>query len=284
MNTSISSISSVGATPTQAIEDVERSIRTAGNPKDLAYFLQHKSRFERTLRRLVDLVPNRGARMLDIGSHYLHLSAALRRLGYRVTAMDVSAFSNESLIQQRAAEYDIDILVVDNFEDGMFLLGEREVIDVVVFTEILEHITFNPIQFWHRTYQLLRPDGVIYITTPNSLTPWKILHAFKRLLKLEGLGLTAPEILLTVSYGHHWKEYSAHEIQDYFRRLSPDFSLQLNYYNNPRKDDQRDSLKTVVRELVHRAASAVPHFRDEIEVIVSVSRKSAWLLEPPVFL
>jgi 2-polyprenyl-6-hydroxyphenyl methylase/3-demethylubiquinone-9 3-methyltransferase len=79
--------------------------------------------------------------------------------------------------------------------------------DVVVFTEILEHITFTPVLFWRRIYKLLKVGGSIYLTTPNALTPWKMLHVVKRLVTQNGVGITTPEIFHTVTFGHHWKEF-----------------------------------------------------------------------------
>jgi SAM-dependent methyltransferase len=274
----------VGLTPVQALDNVEYSVRTGGNEKDLAYFLEHRPRFERTLLRLVEIVPPPHARVLDVGSHYLHTAAALRCLGYRVTAMDVGVFAGDALMQARAAEFGIDNQVVDGFERGLFRTGETEVIDAVVFTEILEHITFNPVLFWRRIYDLLTPGGIIYITTPNVLTPWKMLHVLKRLATLQGVGLTAPEIFLTVTYGHHWKEYSAHEIRDYFTRLSPDFSVEINHYNQPERPRCLSSFKAFVRAATHALSSRVPRFREEIEAIVRVTVKTRWSVEPPKFI
>lgn len=75
-----------------ALRDVAALVAGDEYKADAAYFAEHKIRFERTLRRVTELCPH-GGRVLDIGSHYLHLSAALRLLGYEVVAMDVGSFS-----------------------------------------------------------------------------------------------------------------------------------------------------------------------------------------------
>jgi len=73
-------------------------------------------------------------------------------------------------MRQRAARHAIDNHKFEKVEVGDFLPNENASFDVVVFTEILEYITFNPVAFWRRLYELLRIGGMVYITTPNALT------------------------------------------------------------------------------------------------------------------
>ncbi|MGB5733505.1 MAG: methyltransferase domain-containing protein [Thiohalocapsa sp.] len=95
--------------------------------------------------------------------------------------------------------------------------------DVVLFTEILEHITFNPINVWREVYRILAPGGRILVTTPNYYS-WKgRAWQFIRYASGRGGGITVDEVLTTRTYGHHWREYSRREVLDYFQLLSPDF-------------------------------------------------------------
>jgi 2-polyprenyl-3-methyl-5-hydroxy-6-metoxy-1,4-benzoquinol methylase len=41
--------------------------------------------------------------------------------------------------------------------------------DCIIFTEILEHLNFNPVDTLKRLYDLLTPSGVIFLSTPNAL-------------------------------------------------------------------------------------------------------------------
>jgi len=134
-------------------------------------------------------------------------------------------------------------------------------------------------------HTLLRVGGIVYITTPNSMTPWKMLHAAKRLLTLRGIGLTAPEIFHTVTYGHHWKEYSAAEVRDYFHRLSQDFDVNIAHFNypTPQVAHDRGSLKAKTRQAVHSVAALVPPFRDQLEIVVRLRERTAFRLAPPSY-
>jgi 2-polyprenyl-3-methyl-5-hydroxy-6-metoxy-1,4-benzoquinol methylase len=56
---------------------------------------------------------------------------------------------------------------IRTFRGGLFPEGaEPGSYDIVVFTEIIEHIN-NPIPVLHNIHRLLRPGGALYITTPN---------------------------------------------------------------------------------------------------------------------
>jgi hypothetical protein len=140
-----------------AIREVEAEVRSDGNGKDIAYLIEHRLRFIRTLRRIEELAPSR-ARVLDVGSHYLHVSSALRLMGYDVVGIDVGAFAEQELIRLRASRLGIDNRTIERLEAGEILPTESASFDVLVFTEILEHITFNPIVFWRRVYELGRVD------------------------------------------------------------------------------------------------------------------------------
>ena len=141
---------------------------------------------------------------------------------------------------------------------------------MVVFCEILEHITFNPVRFWRRVYDLLRPGGFIYLTTPNSLRLTNTLKTAFRLGARRGVGIPLEEIFGHVTYGHHWKEYSASELVDYFGRLSPDFRVETRY---------------VDFGLEGRAWSApirlfggiLPPFRPHLEAVVRIPAKTTWI-------
>ena len=263
-----------------ALQRVMEVMAADGNALDLAYGQVHRPRFRRNLARVAALCP-RGSRILDIGSHYLHQAMALRFLGYEVVGTDVAAFADHPLIRRRVATLGIDNRVVEHLERGDFLSGEENAFDLVLFSEIFEHITFNPVRFWRRVAELLKVGGAIYITTPNSMTPTKVRRGLKQLILLRGAGLDIPSIFGHVTYGHHWKEYSAQEMREYFARLSPDFQVEVNYYAYRPVEPRRCSVKALAGRLVQ---AAVPAMRDELDVVVRVTGRQGWLAEAPEFL
>lgn len=204
-------------------------VQKDGSPREISY-LGHSARYRRTVRRICELAKP-GSSILDIGSHYLHLAYLLQGFGYNVTGIDVPDFANSDILKKRADVLGIKNAVCDSIDRGQFLDGLDSSFDVVLFLEILEHITFNPVCFWRRVYELLKPGGSIYLTTPNGTRPWAVMSTIKEALLLRGIGTSVDEIISTVTYGHHWKEYSGREIQKLFALLSPDFAVEVRYYN-----------------------------------------------------
>jgi 2-polyprenyl-3-methyl-5-hydroxy-6-metoxy-1,4-benzoquinol methylase len=213
--------------------------------------------------------------VLDIGSHYLHQGAVLARMGYEVTGIDVPLFTEAPMVMARAQAFGIRNVAVDAIDRGEFLPGEEGRYGLVVFTEILEHITFNPVRFWRRVHALLAPRGIVYLSTPNSLRPAAWLRAQRDLLRLRGRGLEIDDILATVTYGHHWKEYSAREIHRYFALLSTDFSVSTQGYST----DLDDSTGLAGR--VKRLLARVPAWRSDIEAVIRLEGHAGFAAAPP---
>lgn len=260
-------------------------IKDTNEHLDVEYFLTHRNRYRRCIKRICTLCPS-GARVLDVGSHYLHQVGVLKLLGFDVLGMDVPEFSELSFVRNRARELQVENITVAKLESGQFC-AEKESVDCVLFCEILEHITFNPIDFWKRIYNILSLGGVIYITTPNSLRFVNLVSTIKRALTLSGVGLQVSAIFSNVTYGHHWKEYSASEIRRYFARLSPDFLVRVNYYayepDNMLRQSSSHGLKSIVRQCVRIVGNRSHILADQLEVVVRLEDRTLWLSEPPLY-
>lgn len=192
---------------------------------DMAYLHDHLPRFLDTYAR-VDRSWDRarGVQVLDIGAHWLHQSMVFRLGDYAVTAVDLPLTLELPQVRKLARAHGIDVLPVANLSEP----GELETlpegsVDLVLFTEILEHITFNPVAFWRAVYRVLKPGGRIVITTPNYYAAGSRCWSPVRFLRGFGGGISIDEVLTVNTYGHHWKEYSMREVIKYFCLLSPDF-------------------------------------------------------------
>lgn len=249
---------------------------------DAAYWATHEFRFRRTVQRVTEIAPL-GIRILDVGSHYLHLSTILRLLGYEVWALDVPAFQELQFVRERANSLGIHTISSDAIHAGRFMPDDDGQFGFVLFCEILEHITFNPCEFWRSIYRLLRIGGQLYITTPNSLATMSIVSALKRIVLLEGIGLDIDSIFGTVTYGHHWKEYSRREVMKYFQRLSPDFSVEVSTYCWRPYSYSPRSLTDWGRRLVRWVGNSSTAFADELEVIVTLTGRTSFTAATPIF-
>jgi SAM-dependent methyltransferase len=100
---------------------------------------------------------------------------------------------------------------------------QSDSIDIVLFCEIIEHLTFNPIPMWKEIYRVMKPGGKIIVTTPNANFWFRLADNVDRILSKRGWGVTVEHIMTQGTHGHHWKEFTKSEIAEYFSFLSKDF-------------------------------------------------------------
>jgi 2-polyprenyl-3-methyl-5-hydroxy-6-metoxy-1,4-benzoquinol methylase len=244
---------------------------------DRKYFEAHERRYSNCLQRVAEL-SKPGCRILDIGSHYLHQATLFKLLGYDILGLDVSAFQELAFVKDRASRFGLRTCSIDALGEGEFLrsLGEDQ-FDVVLFCEILEHVTFNPAAYWRRIYELLRPGGFIFMSTPNSLRWVNLISTIKRAVLLQGVGISVESVLSDVTYGHHWKEYSAREIVQYFKSLSPDFQVEVRpYAYRKRPSTAPRSAKAIVQTALCKLGNMSQFGAEELEVIVRLPAKRDW--------
>jgi 2-polyprenyl-3-methyl-5-hydroxy-6-metoxy-1,4-benzoquinol methylase len=259
------------------VKTIESEIFELGQASEIEYFTFHKRRFERFEGFLNNQFPidpqSAKLKALDIGSHYLHSSMVLADMGFEVDGMDVSVFWNMDFVKNRGAKFGINPIIENDLANMPEFQKVHDKYDLIVFTEIFEHITFNPIQLWKTIYQILKPGGKIYISTPNSLALANWVRNFKNLITLQSVGITVDDIISKVTYGHHWKEYSAQEIKTYFHTLSDDFQVTINPYHYKEHELKSPYLAF---KMLSKLGNMTKRFAEELEVIVELKEKKSW--------
>jgi len=248
-----------------AISKVKRHVEKVGYAKDIEYYHYHKERFRRLAIKISDLLPN-GGKILEIGSHYLQTGSILSELGFEVESVDVSAFWEMDFVQERSRDFGVKAITENDLQHLDLNQNLSKSYDLVVFTEILEHITFNPIRFWNCIYNRLAKGGYVYLTTPNAFSLPHMIRAQFNLVRMRSLGIKIDEIFSEVTYGHHWKEYSANEIRYYFKSLSEDFRVSVNYFSY---HAQRDSgFRDKIWYSLLTIGSVTKYFSSGLEAII----------------
>lgn len=265
-----------------AFERVEKAIAKSQNQHDLDYYKYHEKRF----RRMAEVILSRvevGSEVLNVGGHYMHSSIILSALGYKVFSTDVKEFWEVDFIQQRVSDFNIDGCSENNLEHFECLMGVKDKYDVILFTEILEHITFNPIKMWERLYHSAKPSALIYLTTPNSLSLPNLTRTLLRAITLKGVGLKIESVFTQVTYGHHWKEYSSGEIKEYFNRLSDDFYVSTSFFSYNNEQVGRGFSSFCWNNLM-RLGNFLYYFSSDIEAIISIEKSNnPFKLQTPAF-
>jgi SAM-dependent methyltransferase len=131
--------------------------------RDDAYLQEEPGR-RRTARRLLELIGNQvpEGRWLDVGSGHGLLLDEARSRGYETVGLEVSS---------AGAAFARDALALDVREQTVDELDETEGFDVITLIDVLEHLS-DPVATIERCHELLAPDGVLCIVTPDpsSLT------------------------------------------------------------------------------------------------------------------
>lgn len=226
---------------------------------DESYLRVHYARYRETrdLFRATWDPARQGRRLLDIGAHWLHQAVMYADEGFEVTAADLPLTFDFPSVQALAKAYGITLLRYSDLSAShVFSQLADDSFDVILFTEIIEHLTFNPVAMWQEIHRVLSPGGRIVVTTPNyyflrgrAWRPW-------RFLSLRGGGIPVEDILQLNDYGHHWKEFSMRELQQYFALLSPDFRISKKHHvpefwrNEPRQQSRALLLNLWLQRLI----------------------------------
>lgn len=117
-----------------------------------------KRRRSRNRARYLKWKMRGSGRVLDVGSNVGLFCAAAKDIGLEPTGLEIS----DGLIaysRKRFPELEFHSTPLERFEaDGMF--------DAVYCSEVIEHST-DPVGFGRKLFDLLRPGGMLYLTTPD---------------------------------------------------------------------------------------------------------------------
>lgn len=246
---------------------------------DRDYLKHHYQRYVATLKEFDHSWDRgRGVQVLDVGAHWLHQALLWQRAGYAVTALDLPITFDFENVRRAADSEGIRLISNADLEHPVgFSHLSDDSFDIILFAEIIEHLTFNPIALWKEIHRVLRPGGRLVITTPNYYAWNGRAWEWKRFLSGFGGGLSVDAILNINTYGHHWREFSKHELIRYFCLLSPDFNTvkaktMRNYY--PTSDAWRPRARQSFWEMI-------PGLRPNLHLEIELDSKSKGIVLNP---
>lgn len=184
------------------LRDESRLVAEGMRGRWLSYLRTHEEHYRSVLRQIDQPPP---LRILEIGSFPGHLTVALTCLGYDVTGVD--------LAPSRAAElwrrHGIAVHQVDIEQEP--LPFEAESFDLVLFTEVLEHLRVNPLYALREMNRVIGRGGSCILSTPNLTAEMRI----RFLLGYDYQGDPVREYgkLETVGHMGHVRLFSENEIR-----------------------------------------------------------------------
>lgn len=188
---------------------------TAFHGEFLHYLHSHAERLSWLVKQVQQT--GRAGEVLDAGSYPGHTTLALHSLGYRVTALNPVMEGYASWEPYRASMElrDIPLLSVDLERE--YLPGSGEQYDQVVFSEVIEHLPFNPFHAMAELCRVLRPGGLLWLSTPNIACAryiFRLLRGETIFRSLDGYWCKA---FPTAPGAKHEREYTARELQYFLR-------------------------------------------------------------------
>lgn len=166
-------------------------------------FNGHKKRYADEIELISEYLKK--GKVLDIGASPYHLMYCLKRLGFDICGVDI----NTSILKEFQNKHKLNV-IKHNIEKGRVPFKNEE-FDLIIFTEIFEHLGINPLHVLKEIRRILRPNGILILSTPNFYTLHKIImllfgrsfnNALGELKKVESTG-----------YMGHIREYSNREIE-----------------------------------------------------------------------
>jgi len=176
-------------------------LKINGLEENFDYFSFHQNRFDFLLETLGDYFKP-GSKFLDIGSFNGYMMLGAKMIGYESSGTDLAQFVENS--KKVSAFYNFNNLAADlssekiPYSDNSF--------DLILFSETLEHLNFYTQDLFKEIGRVLKPSGLVIITTPN-------LIRLNNVLKMIIGRSVNHEIEKTYGPGTHYREYSFKEIK-----------------------------------------------------------------------
>ena len=114
------------------------------------------SMLHRQAEQLLVRYVSRGASVIDIGAGAGAFSQRMLDLGYEVTALDIDS---EKFMPSEIPFIEADI------NRGILLISDKKY-DAALCLEVVEHVE-NPWSLLREIYEILKPGGVLILSTPN---------------------------------------------------------------------------------------------------------------------
>ncbi|MBN1846920.1 MAG: class I SAM-dependent methyltransferase [Sedimentisphaerales bacterium] len=169
--------------------------------KEIAYLQNSRARFLRVFSLIPDC--DRPLSLLDIGTTPFIFYIQQQYPRYQIHALD-----RTDLLADRCRARGIGFHTCD-LDARSIPLADAS-FDVILFTEILEHIFAPPTEILRELFRILRPGGTLILSVPNLAT---LVRRIKFLFGRSPLDPPDEQMKLDWVHGHgHIREYTRQEI------------------------------------------------------------------------
>ncbi len=180
-----------------------------------SFWPENEQRVRLILEDILGRLPT-PARLLDVGCFNGFLSLLIKRLGYEVTATDAVSMPERD---EMLGRHGIEFFYSNLNRPSPFEEASGSLFDAVIMGEVIEHVLNHPLGLMRDVARVLRPRGLLLITTPNPSTAINALRVLTGRASLWGTKafLEFPKIVngqVTDIGDVHFREYRTSELAD----------------------------------------------------------------------
>lgn len=199
------------------------------------------------------------ADVVELGAAPGDQAVALARAGYRVTAVDIGVASDawdgdaEGTMIREFDRAGVELVLWD-LEQHPYPLGDAA-FDAVLLTEVLEHLRDYPLRALEEARRILRPRGLLVLTTPNAA------YVANRARLLVGQSVHSPlgDWMYGLPHARHAREYTLAETRELAVRAGFDVEV-LETRHFYLSGGRRDAFGRIAKRAVSLLARARPTF------------------------
>lgn len=238
------------------LDNVQNSITERD---ELAYFLIHKVRYLRILEKIEHIAKGKSLKILDIGCYPYHIGSILEKFSHEVYGI---ASAHEPVKRKNVSIVNIEKEIFP-YKDNFF--------DLVLFNEVIEHLPLSPFPALFEIQRVLKPHGLIMITTPNiarSINRGKMLLGKSVMYSIAAY--YEKDKKGSILYHRHNREYTLSELSHVVREVG--FKVKdkgyFISYTPLRKKLIKDSFILKVGKIInHVGMSIMPSLQDTLFVL-----------------
>ncbi len=164
---------------------------------------------------LARIAPGPNVRLLDVGCFNGYMSVVFKELGYDVTGTDACELETRDAIFKKLG---IEFIGANFNELQLFERAPEKSFDVVIIAQVIEHILNHPVGLVRSLAEMMRPGGLMIITTPNPVTMMGAVRMLRGRSLLWGTNdfIDEPKIAdgKIITKGEiHYREYTSDELR-----------------------------------------------------------------------
>jgi 2-polyprenyl-3-methyl-5-hydroxy-6-metoxy-1,4-benzoquinol methylase len=194
-------------------------------------FLQ--SQYEKILLDFNKIFTDNGIpkRVLEISSFLGVIDITLAKIGFEVHTYDIPEFQQNGNLNKLYSKYNVHPssgYLKDVGKTG--LPYPENHFDAVILSEVLEHLSFNPLPVLQEINRTLKKGGILYITTPNQVRKANRInmlfgHSIRNDISDSVIQLDGEKKTIC---GIHWREYTLLELMQLLEITG--FTISTHYF------------------------------------------------------